>query len=377
MSPNPIAFAIPIFFLLMGLELVASRFLRRPVYRLTDAFSDLGCGITQQVVGALWATPLFAAYASVHARAPASAGELGSPFATWTVAILAVDFMYYWWHRTSHRVNALWAAHVVHHQSEDMNLAVALRQAPLTGLTAFPFYAPLVTFLPPETVALAAAFNTLYQFWIHTELVGKLGPLEWVLNTPSHHRAHHGINPRYIDRNYGGVLILWDRLFGTFAEETETVVYGTVEPLRSFDPLWAQIQPWVALARTSRRAPDFYDKLRIWFMPPEWAPRGLAPHAPPRPVTPTTRPKWDVAASPRRACYIGVQLATTVIGTFLIVLFRGHIEAPSAGLASGAILVTLFAAAALLERRAWAWPLELSRVALLGTLALVMTARGA
>src|SRR5690606_31238042 len=150
------------------------------------------------------------------------------------------DFAYYWWHRASHRISFLWAAHVVHHQSEDYNLAVALRQAWFTSLSSWVLNLPLAFLgVPPLVYGVCAALNTLYQFWIHTRLVGKLGPLEWVLNTPSHHRVHHGIDAPYLDTNYGGVFIVFDRLFGTFVEETHEPRYGTLDPIRSFDPVWA------------------------------------------------------------------------------------------------------------------------------------------
>jgi sterol desaturase/sphingolipid hydroxylase (fatty acid hydroxylase superfamily) len=253
LSPNPIALAIPFFFLLIAVELGVARAQRRPRYRFADAIADLGCGIGQRVTLLFYEGALLALYAGVYAHARLL--DLGRwPVAAWVVALLGVDFTYYWWHRASHRINALWAAHVVHHQSEDYNLAVALRQGILTPVTSMPFALPLALLgVPPLIWAAAEAINTLYQFWIHTETVRGLGPLDAVLNTPTHHRVHHGANPRYLDKNYGGIFIIWDRLFGTFEPEVEPVVYGITKPLRSFNPLWAQVHELGELGRRARR----------------------------------------------------------------------------------------------------------------------------
>jgi len=346
-SKNLVALAVPFFFLFMGVELAFARARRRRAYRFNDAFADLGCGIVQQALGLFYGATLL----SVHARAQEHALlELRPPLLVWGVALLGVDFLYYWWHRASHRVRLLWAAHVVHHQSEDMNFAVALRQAPLTNFTIVPFYLPLSLLgVPPFQLAVAASLNTLYQFWIHTELIPKLGPLEWVLNTPSHHRAHHGVNPRYIDKNYGGTLIVWDRLFGTFEEESEPVVYGTTEPLRSFDPLWAQLEPVLALARGSWRAPRLADKALIWLAPPEWSPRGVPAHAPPQVLG---RSKWDVATTPRATGAVFFLLALSVVTTFLLLLFHARLSPRELALAVSGVLAALLAGAGLIRRGA-------------------------
>jgi alkylglycerol monooxygenase len=221
MGPNYIALAIPLFFLLIFAELALAT--RRGIrsYRFADAIADLGCGVTQRVLLLFFEASLLLIYVVVYQRARLL--DLGAhPLLALLVAFVGMDFIYYWWHRASHRMNLLWAAHVVHHQSEDFNLAVALRQGVLTPLTTVPFVLPLALIgIPPVSYVVAASLNTLYQFWIHTELVGRLGPLERLLNTPSHHRVHHGRNDRYLDRNYGGVFIVWDRLFGTYEPEGE------------------------------------------------------------------------------------------------------------------------------------------------------------
>lgn len=186
---------------------------------------------------------------------------------------LGVELCYYAFHRASHRVRWLWCAHVVHHGSECMNFTTAMRQSWLyAGAGNWLFYLPMVLLgFEPRWVLLALAINLAYQFFVHTELVDRLpAPLEFVLNTPSHHRAHHGRNPAYIDRNYGGTLIVFDRLFGTFVPEDEPVDYGLVRPVHSHNPLWLTLHEWVAMARDMRRPGPLRQRLKHLWAPPEW-----------------------------------------------------------------------------------------------------------
>lgn len=361
-----IALAIPFFFLLIGIELLVARARRRRVYRLADAVGDLGCGMAQQLVLVFAGAALLAVYAWVHDHWRLFTLDAATPL-PWVVSFFAVDFLYYWWHRASHRVNVLWAAHVVHHQSEDFNLAVALRQAIATSFTSLPFYLPMAFLgVPPIVYATMVALSTLYQFWIHTELVGKLGPLEWILNTPSHHRVHHAVNPRYLDRNYAAALILWDRLFGTFAEERETCVYGTVKPLGSFNPVWAQVAYLGDLWRKAVTMPRWRDRLRLWLMPPPWVPPGLAPE--PDPVV-EGRPKHDTALSPFVKWYVLVQFVPAVVATFLAMWHQA--DAPRLTLVAAAALVfwTLVSLGGLLDRRRWALVAEVARLAAVAAIA--------
>ena len=177
----------------------------------------------------------------------------------WVAAIgllFGVDFCFYWFHRIAHEYAAPWATHVVHHQSEEYNLAVALRQSAFEGCFAWVFYLPLAVIgFPPIWYVSMKAINLLYQFWIHTEAIDRLGPLEWVMNTPSHHRVHHARNPKYLDKNYAGMFIIWDRMFGTFQPEEEQPVYGITKPLQSWNPLWANLAAWVELFEDAWHAP--------------------------------------------------------------------------------------------------------------------------
>jgi sterol desaturase/sphingolipid hydroxylase (fatty acid hydroxylase superfamily) len=356
---NDIALAIPFFLVLIGVEVLAARQLRRPVYRLQDALADLGCGIGQQVALVFFALGILQLYAALHAHSLVRFAD-GSGW-PWLVAFFYVEVAYYWWHRASHEVNLLWAAHAVHHQSEDYNLAVALRQAVLTTATSLPFYLPMAFIgVPPTVYAATLSYSLLYQFWIHTELIGKLGPLERVLNTPSHHRVHHAVNPRYLDRNYGAILIVWDRLFGTFAEERERPVYGLTTPLRSYNPVLAQIEEWRVVARKARALPRRRDRLLLWLRSPAWTPAGPATSCE---EEVQRRPKHEIPISRRARGYALLQFAPVVAVTFLLLL--GQASAPRAWLALGAAFVcwTLLSIGGLLDGRRWAVPLEAARVA--------------
>jgi sterol desaturase/sphingolipid hydroxylase (fatty acid hydroxylase superfamily) len=358
-GPNYIALAVPFFFVLMGVELLVARRRKRAVYRFEDALTDLSCGVTQQIIVLFANGALFGIYLWIynHARLV----DLGQhSIAAWIVALVGVDFIYYWWHRTSHRVNLLWAAHAVHHQSEDYNLAVALRQAVLTPFTSLPFSLPLALLgIPPLVFVVADSVSTLYQFWIHTELVGRLGPLEAVLNTPSHHRVHHARNPEYIDRNYGAILIIWDRLFGTFAREDAKPVYGITKPFHSFNSLRAQLQPVIDVIATSLRAPRLAERLRVWLAPPE---RTFSWERATSSVPALDAAKFGVRVAPRLQRYIWINFGLVIAATFVLMMWSGSL--PERKVVCGAMLIlfALLSFGGLVEGRRWARPLELARV---------------
>ncbi len=367
---NYIALAIPLFFVMIGVELLVARAKRARVYRTNDALTDLSCGIQQQTLLIFERSAQLAIFAWAYQHRVTTLPV----WADWLLAWVGVDFLYYWWHRMSHEVNFMWAAHVVHHQSEDYNLAVALRQSILTSWTTLPFYLPLsLAGVSLTAFATAASFSTLYQFWIHTELVGKVkGPVDWILNLPSHHRVHHAINPQYLDKNYGAILIVWDRIFGTYAEEIESCVYGTTKPLASFNPVWAQLHYWPELASMAARARGI-DKLKVWFASPAWKPRGqeVAPGPPPRRET---FHKYDPPVSRARAIYVLSQYAILVALTFTLMMWEASLPRVVLVLAALCIFGAVLSVGAIIEKKRWAIPLEVTRLAV-GAAALVMWLR--
>jgi sterol desaturase/sphingolipid hydroxylase (fatty acid hydroxylase superfamily) len=309
-----IVLAIPVFFAFIGLELLIARRRGRAVYRFADAIANLGNGIGMQVLGALFVPLSVGGYAFVYDRWHVATISPRSPLA-WVVLFFGVDLAYYAFHRASHRINFLWAMHVVHHQSEEYNYSVALRQSWFDQLLQWLFYVPLaIAGFPTVMYLTTTTLNTLYQFFIHTRLVGKLGPLERVLNTPSHHRVHHGVNPRYIDRNYGGILIVWDHLFGSFEPEAEEPVYGIVKPLGRYNPLWANVHYYVEMARLAAAGRGL-ERLRAWVAPPECV---VVPEP--------TRHGPSLLAPPDRAAdgFIALQFAIVVAATSYFIYEAGR-----------------------------------------------------
>jgi sterol desaturase/sphingolipid hydroxylase (fatty acid hydroxylase superfamily) len=201
--------------------------------------------------------------------------EIGTGAWAWVSLLFAEDFTYYWWHRASHEVRFLWAAHENHHSSQHFNLSTALRQSWTTPFTVplFYFWLPLAGFRP-EMLLTQISVSLVYQYWVHTELIGKLGPLEWILNTPSHHRVHHGSNVEYLDRNHAGIFILWDRLFSTFEPERSRVVYGLTKNIETYATLRIAFHEWSALAADVRGARTFRERLGYVLCPPGWSPDG-------------------------------------------------------------------------------------------------------
>jgi len=267
-----IAIATPVFFALIALEYLVGRARGRHNYRINDAVNSLSLGVMSQVIGLFTKLLAVGIYAAVHSVV--AIWQLPSDqWWVWALAIVAYDFCYYWNHRLGHESAVFWAAHVVHHQSQEYNLSTALRQTSSGALLGWVFYLPMAVIgFPTEVFAVAAVVNLLYQYWIHTEQIGSLGWFDRWFGSPSNHRVHHAVNDCYIDRNYGGITMAWDRLFGTFVEEREKCVYGTRAPLDSWDPLWANLEVYADLARKSWRAPRWRDKLAVWFMPPGWVP---------------------------------------------------------------------------------------------------------
>ncbi len=253
---NPIVFAIPVFMLTIVIEAWLARRRGLRVYDIADAITSLHHGVLSQVSGLLVRLAALGIYAAVYERYRATSLSADSVW-VWAGALLAYDFCYYWSHRMGHEVGVLWAAHVVHHSSEYYNLSTALRQTSSGFLLGWIFYFPMaVAGVPPLVLGGVGLIDLLYQYWVHTELIGRLGWLDRVLVTPSNHRVHHGQNDYCIDRNYGGILVLWDRLFGSFVEERvgEPIVYGVRKPLRSFNPLWGNLHYYADLWHAARDA---------------------------------------------------------------------------------------------------------------------------
>jgi len=265
-------YAIPVFVGLLLFEVWWTRHLPVRGYETRDTLASLAMGVGNLILCA--------------ARAGAAAGlmmflyehrlwTVGTGVGGWILTLVAEDFTYYWFHRASHESRFLWAAHVNHHSSERYNLSTALRQSWTTPFTTLLFYWPLPLLgFHPAMILVATSVSLLYQFWIHTECIDRLGRFESIFNTPSHHRVHHGANIEYLDRNHGGILIVWDRWFGTFEPEVAPVRYGLTKNIETFNPIRIAFHEWHALLRDMRQARSWRDALGYFFAPPGWSPAG-------------------------------------------------------------------------------------------------------
>ena len=271
----PVVYAIPPFVLLVAVEALSYRFLPdddERGYEVRDTATSMSMGAGSQVIALPWKAVVIVAYAALYSVAPWQLSP-GSVW-TWVLLFFAEDLAYYAFHRAHHRVRLLWASHVVHHSSVRFNLSTALRQSwtPMSGL---PFWMPLALLgIPPWMILLQQSISLIYQFFLHTERVDRLWrPIEFVFNTPSHHRVHHGSNNVYLDRNYGGILIIWDRLFGTFEPEGERVVYGLTKNIDTYNPLRVAFHEYTATWHDIRTATRWRDRAGYAFGPPGWAPQ--------------------------------------------------------------------------------------------------------
>lgn len=285
MSPSQIiVLATPVFLVLIAIEYAVGRARGRNTYRFDDAVTSIGLGMLSQVSAVFTRLLRIGIYTAVFGAATLvpDTGFWTTPLG-WLLALVFYDFCYYWLHRAGHRSAVFWAAHVVHHQSQDYNLSTALRQTSSGALFGWVFYLPMaLAGVPPLVFGVVALVDLLYQYWIHTQQIGKLGWFDRVFASPSNHRVHHAVNDRYLDKNYGGILILWDRLFGSYADEEdlEPCVYGTRSPLNSWDPLWANAEVYATLLHDSWHARRWGDKLRVWLKPPGWRPQDVAARFP-------------------------------------------------------------------------------------------------
>jgi sterol desaturase/sphingolipid hydroxylase (fatty acid hydroxylase superfamily) len=351
MDVNPVILSIPVFFILIGMEVAYGYFKNRKIYRLSDAVTNISCGIVEQLTGVFAKVFTVAAYAFVYEHF-----RIFTLQDTWywiVLCFIGVDFFYYWAHRMSHEVNLFWLGHVVHHQSEDYNLSVALRQSTFQKMFTFYFYFPLAIFgFKTEWFLLMGAFNLLYQFWIHTEVIGKMPRwYEYLFNTPSHHRVHHGRDPKYIDRNHAATLMIWDRMFGTFQEEEETPTYGITTPTNSWNPVMANVQPFVRLYHELKRIPGFWNKIRFTFAPPGWYPKEMGGFQAPKDVDKASYRKYDIVVSPGLNFYLFGQYVVVLLSTALFLFNLGGFSTLVQLIIAGLIIYSVASIGSLFENK--------------------------
>lgn len=258
---KPTYIAVPLFALFIGLEALYDWYKGTREYSAKDAGTNIFVGLVSLIWGALFGLFTISIYIWCYEFAPYKFPA--DAWWTWVLLFFIDDFAYYWFHRASHELRLFWNFHVVHHSSNHYNLSVAVRQSWFGNTVAWFFYFPIMLMgFAPWMFALVHGLNLFYQFWIHTKFIGKMGWLEYVLNTPSHHRVHHAVNDAYLDKNYAGVLIVWDRMFGTFISENEKPRYGIIKPLESYNPLWINTHAWAEMWTAMKQRKGFFAKMR-------------------------------------------------------------------------------------------------------------------
>jgi sterol desaturase/sphingolipid hydroxylase (fatty acid hydroxylase superfamily) len=360
MDLDAVFFAIPFFFLAMAIEYFWGRKLRRKIYRFNDTITNLNIGVGSQVFGLFSKIVLIGVY--VFAYEHWAIFQIQNSAWSFIACLVLFDFLYYWAHRWSHSMNFLWGAHVVHHSSEEFNLAVALRQSWIHSLLAFFIFLPLPLLgFSTEVFLAAGAVITLYQFWVHTELIDKMPVwFEFVFNSPSHHRVHHATNKQYIDRNHAAIFIIWDRMFGTFAREVESPQYGLTKPLKSWNPFWANLHHYVDMLDTWKSCELWIDKVLLPFRKPDWQavknkPQGSA----------LAFSKYDQKARPSHQLYILIQFILISFGLMAYTYFFESLGLGFQILFLAIILSSTLICGALLEQKAWVKKVEWARLILI------------
>ena len=316
-SITPMVMAIPILFLLVLIEGLAARWKGVKIYRFQDTITSINTGLLSQFFTATGAVISVFMYNAIETRYGSFEWQASSLF-TWIFALLLYDFLYYWVHRTGHEVNLFWAAHITHHSSEEFNISTAMRQASTGFYFKWVFYIPLAILgIPLQVFIIIGLIDLLYQVWVHTQLVGRLGWLELFLVTPSNHRVHHGQNDYCIDRNYGGIFPIWDRLFGTYADEREEepIVYGIRKPLGSWNPVWSNLHYYLTIVEKVKSTSLWNERLMAVFGDPAWTPSGVVVEETPSP-TKETYEKFS-SSTPWKIKFSGM-LTTFIFASFLL-----------------------------------------------------------
>lgn len=354
--------AMPIFLLLVLAEKMYGVYRGKDTVRNMDMISSLSSGLTNVTKDVLGLSIVLLSYEWMVQHW--ALVKIQSAFWMYFVAFVALDFMGYWVHRIQHRVNFFWNAHLVHHSSEEFNLACALRQSISSIVRIFTIFLLPAALLgvPAKVIAIVAPLHLFAQFWYHTRHINKMGWLEHIIVTPSHHRVHHAINPEYMDRNFSQIFIIWDKLFGTFQEELDAVppVYGITRPVATWNPIKINFLHVWLLMKDAWRTKSWRDKLRIWFMPTGWRPEDVSKQYPVYKIEDVYHfSKYDTPATSVFSAWIWVQMLMLLL---MLIHFFGNIAAigsPGIFLYGGYVFLSVYAYTELMDRnpQAWVWDL--------------------
>ena len=361
-----ILLAIPFFLGLILLELYVDRKRKTGYYRLNDAINSLQLGILSRFSNVLLALIPFSFYVYFYQNWRVFDLSKESA-AVWVLAIVAYDLAYYWIHRFSHTINIMWASHVVHHSSEEYNLTTALRQTSTPAVFAWVIVAPLAIFgIPPEVIVVSASLNLVYQYWVHTRHIHKLPSwYEAIFVTPSHHRVHHALNRDYIDKNFAGIFILWDKLFGSFQQEKQDtpVVFGISSQLSSWNPITANLQVYKSLWQDFIVTKGIKNKIKVWLSPPSWRSSDAKQSVPRKYVTTKSLVKYDCELGAGQKWYVLTQHIAVLAMTLTWLLNINSLSTTSLVLTACFGVFTLVVISTLQEDKSYSQFLEVVRLA--------------
>ncbi|MFB6457684.1 sterol desaturase family protein [Chitinophaga sp. Hz27] len=356
MHLNYLAFAVPLFLTLMGLEYLVASKQGKTYFRFNDSVMNICVGIAERLSDTFTVGVFYFVYAYLYEHY--AIFNIQSSVLLWIVLLFCTDFVWYWYHRLAHEVTLFWCAHVVHHQSEEFNYTVSARITVFQAFLRTGFWSilPILGF-PPAMITSMLLVHGLYPFFIHTRTIGKLGLLEYILVTPSHHRVHHASNPQYLDKNYGDVFIIWDKLFGTFVKEGEEPVYGLTKPLESNSFLWQHFHFLLEMVYSVRRANGFGNKLRIIFGKPDNVDEKARPALEAR----FLMPAGTQQETPKLNNYVVWQLSVTLLLLFSFLLLEHYVPLFIQVCISLMIVLTLINCGAILEQKRWVFYIEYAR----------------
>lgn len=359
MKLNILAFAVPLFVSFMILEYVVARRKKLPYFNLHHSIANISVGIAERLMD-VWVVGIFY-FVYDYLQQHYGLFHIKPNLLLWILLLLCTDFMWYWYHRLAHEINIFWAAHIVHHQSEDFNYTVSARITVLQAFIRTGFWSvlPLIGFPAPMITSILLVHG-LYPFFIHTRLIGKLGILEYIFVTPSHHRVHHASNEQYLDKNYGDVFIIWDKLFGTFQKEEDDIEikYGLTHPLKSYSFLWQHFHFLAELTYAVRRTKGTWNKFRLLFSRPEHIDPAVREIAETRFRIRQSNAPFDKPLNR----YVIWQIGLTIGLLFIFILFEHYIPLAQQVLITLAILLTLINCGAIMEQKQWIYYLEFLRL---------------
>ena len=362
MQLNYLAFAVPLFTGLMLLEYYAGvKQKKQHYFSFDEAVANVNVGIAERLTD-LFTTGLFY-YFFAWIYQNFALFDVKPNAITWVLLFLLTDFMWYWYHRFGHEVNLFWSVHVVHHQSDDFNYTVSARITVFQSAARCLFWAVLPLFgFPPEMITTLLLIHGAYPFFTHTQLIGKLGWVEYLFVTPSHHRVHHSSNPQYLDKNYGDVLIVWDKLFGTFAKEVEQPVYGLTKPLNSHSFLWQHFHFIMEIFVSFKRATTIKGKWKSIFGKPD----DIDPRIRSGLERKFSRKEYDLTQTNALRNYIKLQTVVSLLLLFLVILFEHYLNTAQLITSALFIILSVVTTGAMLEQRRWIVYLEFFRLGLMG-----------